>query len=239
MTDPPFPPNSLVVSCQARPGNPLHGPDTMALMARAAQAGGATGIRANGAGDIAAIHEAVDLPIIGIDKRGDPGGVYITPTVDSAAAMVAAGAALVAIDGTTRTRPDGRTLADHITGIHEQVGVPVMADVDTLATGEAARRAGADLVASTLSGYLPGAVAGDGPDVDLVEALAERLDCPVVAEGRYWTREHVRAALDAGAYAVVVGTAVTNPAAITRRLVEACVSPERASAPAHHGELRY
>ncbi|MGH3098221.1 MAG: N-acetylmannosamine-6-phosphate 2-epimerase [Streptosporangiales bacterium] len=239
MTDLPFPPGALVVSCQARPDNPMHGPDTMALMARAARAGGAAGIRANGAADVAAIHRAVDLPLIGIDKQGDPGGVYITPTVEAAAAVVAAGATLVAIDGTARTRPDGRTLADHIAGIHDRLGVPVMADVDTLAAGEAARRAGADLVASTLSGYLPGAVAGDGPDVDLVKALAARLDCPVVAEGRYWTREHVRAALDAGAYAVVVGTAVTNPAAITRRLAQARVSSESVSTSARHSELRY
>lgn len=225
MTDLPFPYGSLVVSCQARPDNPMHGPDTMALMARAAQAGGATGIRANGAADVAAIHRAVDLPIIGIDKRGDPGGVYITPTVEAAAAVVVSGAVLVAIDGTGRARPDGQTLADHIAGIHDRLGVQVMADVDTLAAGEAARGAGADLVASTLSGYLPGTVAGDGPDVELVASLAAQLDCPVVAEGRYWTREHVRAALDAGAYAVVVGTAVTNPAAITRRLAEAARQP--------------
>lgn len=212
------PPGSIVVSCQAGADNPLHGPEPMALMARAAVAGGAAAIRANGARDVAAIRAAVDVPILGIDKVGDPGGVFITPDVEAAARVVAAGADVVAIDGTLRPRPDGRPLRDHVAEIHA-LGVEVMADADSLAAGVAAREAGADLVATTLSGYTGGAVPA-GPDVALVAHLAAALDCPVVAEGRYWTPADVRAGFDAGAYAVVVGTAITNPLAITRRFVE-------------------
>jgi N-acylglucosamine-6-phosphate 2-epimerase len=47
------------------------------------------------------------------------------------------------------------------------------------------------------------------------------LDCPVVAEGRIRTTEDVRAVFDAGAYAVVVGHAITDPTDITARLVSA------------------
>ncbi|WP_344307057.1 putative N-acetylmannosamine-6-phosphate 2-epimerase [Fodinicola feengrottensis] len=216
----PFPAGSLVVSCQAWYGNPLHGPESMALMAAAAAAGGALGVRANGPSDVAAIRSTVDLPIIGINKLGDPGGVYITPTVAAAAEVVRAGASMVAIDGTDRPRPDGSTLADQISGIHNELGVQVMADVDSLAAGIAARQAGADLIATTLSGYTGGPVPDD-PDVELVAALVDRLDCPVLAEGRYWTPDQVRAAITAGAYAVIVGTAVTNPMAITTRLLKA------------------
>jgi putative N-acetylmannosamine-6-phosphate epimerase/N-acetylglucosamine kinase-like BadF-type ATPase len=218
--DLPFPAGSLVVSCQAWYGNPLRGPEPMSLMAAAAAAGGALGIRANGPADVAAIRSTVDLPIIGINKLGDPGGVYITPTAAAAAEVVRAGASVVAIDGTNRKRPDGSTLAEQISSIHNELGVLVMADVDTLKAGIAARQAGADLVATTLSGYTGGPVP-DGPDVDLVAALAERLDCPVLAEGRYWTPEQVREAIAAGAYAVIVGTAITNPMAITTRLLKA------------------
>jgi N-acylglucosamine-6-phosphate 2-epimerase len=214
------PPGSIVVSCQAGPDNPLHGPDMMAAMARAAAAGGAAAIRANGVRDVAAIRAAVDLPILGINKLGDPGGVCITPTVDAAVDVVAAGAAVVAVDGTLRPRPDGRSLADHIAEIHERLGVPVMADADTLAAGVAAREAGADIVASTLSGYTGGGPAPDGPDLDLVAGLVRELDCPVIAEGRYWTLDDVRAGFAVGAHAIVVGTAITNPMAITRRMVE-------------------
>src|SRR5262249_7651409 len=94
-------PGTLVVSCQAQPDSPFHRPAGMTLMARAAALGGAGGIRANGAADIAAIHVAVDLPILGIAKTGDPNGVYITPTFADAAPLVAAGAAIVGLDATS------------------------------------------------------------------------------------------------------------------------------------------
>ncbi|PZF83634.1 N-acetylmannosamine-6-phosphate 2-epimerase [Jiangella anatolica] len=219
MSDAVFPYRSIVVSCQAGPENPLHGPEPMALMARAAEAGGAAGIRANGPADVAAISAVVSVPVLGINKTGDRDGVYITPTFESAAAVVRAGATVVALDGTDRPRPGG-DLAELIAAIHDRLGVPVMADVDTLAAGRYARAAGADLVGSTLSGYTGGEPV-DGPDLALVRTLVDELDCPIVAEGRYWTRDDVLAAFDAGAHTVVVGTAVTNPMAITRRLVEA------------------
>ncbi|QWF83797.1 putative N-acetylmannosamine-6-phosphate 2-epimerase [Amycolatopsis sp. CA-230715] len=215
----PFPAGSLLVSCQAQPSNPLHGPGPMARMAAAAAAGGACGIRANGAADVAAIRAEVALPVIGINKIAAPGGTFITPTFDAAAAVVRAGATMVAVDGTARPRPDGSTLADQIARIHDELGVLVMADVDSAAAGIAARGAGADVVASTLSGYT-GGVIPEEPDVALVRELSA-LDCPVIAEGRYRTADDVRAAVAAGAYAVVVGTAITNPMDITTRLTKA------------------
>ncbi len=216
----PFPPASLIVSCQAQPDSPFHGPAGMTLMARAAALGGAAGIRANGPADIAAITAAVDLPVIGIWKTGRPDGVYITPTFESAAAVVVAGATVVALDATDRQRPDGVTAGTLIARIREELGVLVMADVDSLAAGVAAADAGADLIATTLSGYTPQtATAATGPDLDLVAKLAARVTRPIVAEGRYATPDDVARAIAAGATAVVVGTAVTNPTAITRALV--------------------
>ncbi|GII66147.1 putative N-acetylmannosamine-6-phosphate 2-epimerase [Sphaerisporangium krabiense] len=213
----PFPSRSLVVSCQATASSPLRDPDPMARMARAAEEGGAVAIRANGPADVAAIARAVAIPIIGINKTGDPRGVYITPTADAAGEVVAAGARLVAVDGTTRPRPDGATLAEQIARIHDEYGVPVMADVDHHEAGLAAREAGADIVATTLSGYTGPGPVPEGPDLELVASLVAALDCPVIAEGRYWTPEQAREAVEAGAYAVVVGTAITNPGALTGR----------------------
>ena len=217
---------SLVVSCQAGPGNPFNQPQLMALMARAAEAGGARGIRANGADDVAAIRAVTTLPIIGINKLGDMGGVFITPTFESAVGIVAAGADLIALDGTLRPRPDGQVLQQQIERIHAELGVPVVADVDTLDAGLAARDAGADLVATTLSGYTQtDGSTPNGPDVELVRQLVARLDCPIIAEGRIRTDSDVRAVCDAGAYAVVVGTAITNPMAITAHLTGAIPPP--------------
>jgi N-acylglucosamine-6-phosphate 2-epimerase len=220
MTNPLIPAGALVVSCQAQPGNPLEAPEAMALMARAAAAGGAGAIRANGPRHVAAIRAVTALPIIGIHKQGDPAGVFITPTLMAAAGVVRAGADLVALDGTLRPRPGGQPLADQIRGIHEELGVKVIADVDSMDSALAAREAGADLVATTLSGYTDGVVP-QGPDIELVRQLADKLDCPVIAEGRIRTPADVRAARDAGAYAVVMGYAITNPMDITARMVQA------------------
>jgi N-acylglucosamine-6-phosphate 2-epimerase len=209
-----------VVSCQSIAGDPFDSADLMALMARAAELGGAGAIRANGAEHVAAIRAVTELPIIGLNKLGDPAGVFITPTYESAVEVVAAGADLIALDGTLRPRPDGQPLRRQIERIHEDLGVPVLADVDSLDAGLAARDAGADLVATTLSGYTGGSTP-DGPDVDLVRSLAAAVDCPVVAEGRIRTPDHVRAVCDAGASAVVVGSAITNPTHITAYLASA------------------
>ncbi|GAA1108642.1 N-acetylmannosamine-6-phosphate 2-epimerase [Kribbella jejuensis] len=213
-------PGSLVVSCQPGPGSPFRGPVAMALMAQAAEAGGAGAIRANGPEDVAAIRAVTDLPIIGIHKLGDPAGVFITPTYEAAAGVVAAGADLIALDGTLRPRPDGQPLAHQIARVHTELGVQVMADVDTLEAGQAARDAGADLVATTLSGYTKSRTPIE-PDVELVRRLTAKLDRPVVAEGRIRTPDDVRAVFDAGAYAVVVGHAITDPMDLTARLVGA------------------
>jgi N-acylglucosamine-6-phosphate 2-epimerase len=214
--------DALIVSCQAPPGSPLRAPAHMAAMAQAALVGGARGIRAEGALEIEAITRAVELPVIGLRKLSLPGtDVYITPTLESAREIVAAGAAVLAVDATLRPRHDGAPPDAFIRRVNHELGVPVLADVDTLEAGLRARAAGAAAVATTLSGYTGPDAAPEGPDLELVAALAARVDCPVVAEGRYASPEQVRAAFAAGAFAVVVGTAITNPVALTRRFAAA------------------
>lgn len=216
-----IPKGVLVVSCQARADNPLHGPSFMAAMARAAAEAGAGAIRANGADDIAAIRAAVDLPIVGIVKRFVEGvPVYITPALADAEAAAAAGADIVALDATPRDRGGG-TLAALIAAVRTRLRRQVFADVATLEEGLAAEAMGADYVATTLAGYTGATPAGraDGPDFDLLSALVARCRVPVVAEGRFDTPELAARALDLGAHAVVVGTMITNPREITRRFV--------------------
>lgn len=219
-------PRGLIVSCQARADNPLHGPTYMVAMARAAEQAGAVALRVNGAADIAAVREAVSLPVIGISKLLEPGReVYITPTYGAARAVVAAGAGIVGLDCTARVRPD--VPWREILAMLKDEGVEVFADVSTVSEGMAAAMAGADYVATTLSGYTSETSGGDeAPDLALVEALAKKVAVPVVAEGRYKTPEDVARAFDAGAHAVVVGTAITNPREITRRFVAAVSGTE-------------
>ncbi|KAA9148660.1 putative N-acetylmannosamine-6-phosphate 2-epimerase [Microbacterium lushaniae] len=201
---------SLVVSCQAYPPNPLSGSATMALMAQAAELGGAEGIRANGLADVSAIAATVAIPVIGIDKIGSD-GVFITPDAETAMALFRAGATVVAMDGTQRERRNGRSFAEEIARIRDAGGGAVMADVDDLRAGVAAAEAGADAVATTLSGYTSGGTHPVEPDLDLIAALVAEVDCPIVAEGRIRTAADLIAARQAGAWTVVMGTAVTNP----------------------------
>lgn len=209
----------LVVSCQAYPGEPLRDARAMMLMAQSAAAGGAVGIRAQGLEDIRLIHRQVRLPQIGLWKvEGDD--VFITPTLGHALAVVDAGAEIVAVDGTRRARPDGLTLEQTITEIHRRTGALVMADASDLDDGVAAEDAGADIVGTTLAGYT-GTRPPAGPDIDLVAALASRLQVPVFAEGRIHTPAQAADALRAGAHAVVVGTAITHPTSITSWFVKA------------------
>ncbi len=212
----------LIVSCQARPGSPLRSPEIMAAMARAASIGGARGIRANTPEDVAAIRAAVGLPLIGLWKQDIRGfDVYITPTLAAAKAIAAAGADIVALDATLRPHPEGLDAGELIRAVKGALRVLVMADISTLEEGIAAARAGADIVSTTLSGYTPYSPQIKGPDLELVAALSRAVSVPVIAEGRISTPAEARRALDAGAYAVVVGTAITAPDAITARFVRA------------------
>ena len=204
--------SGVVVSCQAYPGEPMRDPETMARVARAAQDGGAVGIRAQGLADLVRIREATDLPLIGLVKEGSS-GVVITPTLGLALEVARAGSDIVAIDATGRRRPDGSTTAEIVRAVHEETGRLVMADVATHAEGLAAVAAGADLVGTTLSGYTPTTTRGKGPDLDL--------DVPVLAEGRVHRPEQVTEALRRGAFAVVVGTAITHPTTLTSWFVSA------------------
>ncbi|MCX4790145.1 MULTISPECIES: N-acetylmannosamine-6-phosphate 2-epimerase [unclassified Streptomyces] len=213
----------LIVSCQAPPGDPMRETGTLVRLARSAVAGGCAAIRANEPEVVAAIVEAVDLPVIGLWKDGDV-GVYITPTVRHALAVAEAGAAVVAADATDRPRPDGSTFAELVMAVHA-AGALVMADVSTLAEGVTAAGQGADFVSTTLSGYVPGTPKQTGPDLDLVAALSTAIDVPVVAEGRINTPEDAAEALARGAHSVVVGTAITAPTALTTRFVAGMTRP--------------
>lgn len=209
----------LVVSCQAPEDDPLSGPLVMARMAATVAAAGAAAIRAEGLEDLRAVRDRVALPLIGLWKDGDA-EVYITPTLDHALAVAKTGVEVVAVDGTRRPRPDGLDLATVVRTVQRETGVLVMADVATLEDGLAAEVAGVDLVGTTLSGYTVDSPPPSGPDLPLVAALAGRLRIPVLAEGRIRTPAEARAARDAGAWAVVVGTAITRPQAIASWFVE-------------------
>ena len=214
----------LIVSCQSERGSPFHSTKFMVAYAMAAEMAGASGIRTNGTRYIKAIKKAIDLPIIGIYKKHYPGfEVYITPTKREAALIARAGADIIGIDATMRSRPLRTRLDDLIGFIKYELGLPVLADISTVKEAVNAEKLGADVIATTLSGYTSYTreKADKGPDIELVRELSQRLNAPIIAEGRYWSPEEVCSALRAGAHAVVVGTAITRPHKIIERYVKA------------------
>lgn len=202
----------LVVSCQAQADNPLHGPETMARMARAAELGGAVGTRVEGTADITAVMRATSIPCLGIAKVDYPDSeVRITPTLRDTQAVIATGCPMIALDATNRSRPGGERLIDSVSAIHA-AGLLAFGDCATRDDLKGAIAAGCDAIGTTLSGYTAeSATDSKEPDLDLLAWFVTHAPVPVYAEGRYWNPQQVAAAFEIGAHCVVVGTAITNP----------------------------
>lgn len=196
----------LIVSCQPRKSGPMDDPQIVASMARSAIDGGAVGVRIEGVDNVHAVRALVDKPIIGLVKEDLPDTpVRITPHAKHVTELIEAGADIVAMDFTSRKHPD---LLSTKVEIAKSAGIPVMADCSCFDDGKQAVSMGVAILGTTLSGYVGNHVPTE-PDLMLVTKLAD-LGCFVIAEGRYNTPHKARAALAAGAKAVVVGTAITR-----------------------------
>jgi N-acylglucosamine-6-phosphate 2-epimerase len=172
---------------------------------------GAVGVRIDTPYHVSAVRERVKVPIIGLWKQQISGcEVYITPQYEQAEAIAGAGADIIAIDATLRQRPHGETVAGLIKRIHAELGKLVMADVDTIENAIAAADAGADIVGTTLYGYTKETKHLSPPGFELLTQMVQKLDIPVICEGGISSPKMAREALNLGAYAVVVGGAITG-----------------------------
>lgn len=217
----------FIVSCQAYDDSPIFGAENMTRMAQCAIKGGAGGIRACWPDQIRSIRSITELPIIGINKRKDVRNidiltqVFITPTYESAASIIAAGCNIVALDGTLRGRTYDQlsALVARLKNDFPQVGL--MADLSTIEEGLNCARMGFDILSSTLSGYTYYTKdKSNAPDIELVRRLKVETDCLVNAEGRIWETGELKMVLDAGADMVTIGSAITNPIKATERFAK-------------------
>jgi putative N-acetylmannosamine-6-phosphate epimerase len=182
--------------------------------------GGAAAIRAQGPDDVRGIRAAVSVPILGIRKIMQPDGrVLITPTFESARELCEAGADMIALDVTARGQRLGAI--ERLQRIRSELQAQVFADIATIDEALAAADAGADAVLSTMRGYTEDTRHVHAFDCAFIRDLVRSSPVPVIAEGMIETPEQARAALDAGAYAVVVGSAITRPITIARRFARA------------------
>lgn len=214
----------LIVSCQALPTEPLYVEEKsiMYLMAKAAKQAGACCIRTSSVRDVLAIKKETNLPVIGIIKINYEGyDSYITPTMKEVDELVAAGADIVALDCTMRRRGDGRTVREFIEEIKKKYpDIILMADISNFEEGINAWKSGVDLVGTTLSGYTSYSPKSKEPDYALVSQLSAALDIPVIAEGKILYPWQAVEMLKRGAYAIVVGGAITRPQEIAVRFMD-------------------
>lgn len=215
----------VIVSCQAVPGEPLYVEEKsiMYLMARAAKQAGTPVIRTGSIRDVTAIKEETGLPVIGLIKvQYDGFESYITPTMKEVDALVEAGSDVIALDCTNQKRGDGKSISEFITEVRRKYPDEIlMADISTYEEGVNAWKLGVDIVGTTMSGYTPYSPKLDGPDYELVKKLSSTVDIPVIGEGRVHSPEQAVEMLNAGAFAVVVGGAITRPLEIAQRFIKA------------------
>ena len=211
----------MIVSCQALEDEPLHSSTIMMRMAKAALMGGAAGIRANSPQDCIEIKKNVDLPLIAIYKKVyDHSNVFITPTIEEVKSLLPVQAEIIAVDATKRPRPDNKTLEEFYKEIRQIYDGLIMADISDYDEAIEAERIGFDLVSTTLSSYTDYTLDREKPDIELIEKLKKVLKIPILAEGNIETPEHAAKCIEAGAWAVVIGGAITRPQLITKKFAD-------------------
>lgn len=213
----------MIVSCQSEGDDPFNAdPKYMGLFAKAAEMGGAVGIRTQGLEKLKAIKTTVNLPIIGLLKSHFPDGtVCITGSFKEVEDLIAAGSDIVAIDGTFRER-EGLNGPAFIKAVKEKYGCIILADIATYEEAKACEVYGADAISTTLNGYTPDTLSSvEGPNLYLLDKILKGIKIPVFAEGRYNTPADAQMAMEMGAYGVISGTALTRPRVITKWFVDA------------------
>ena len=216
--------NQVIISVQAMKDEPLYDENVMIALMKSVISGGAKGLRLAGTRDIKNAKKLFDVPVIGITKPDKlplnwKETVYITPELKDAKALIDADADIIATDATQRKRPKERL--DEILNYIKSRKKIAMADISNFEEGIKARETGFDIISTTLSGYTQNSDCSlTGPDFVLLKQLVEKLDCPVILEGRIWKKEEVTKAFELGAYSVVIGSAVTRPQLITKHFIE-------------------
>ena len=200
--------NKIIVSCQPNERGPQDKTNIIVSMAKTAILGGCGGVRVEGAKNIYEVKKNISIPIIGIIKRDIPKyQVRITPLLTDVDKIISSGADIIAYDATIRRRP---VPTKEIVLKIKNANRLAMADCANLNDAKIAINEGADIIGTTLSGYI-GKIAKDTdkPNINLIRQF-KKLNSFVMAEGRYNTPDLARKAILEGADAVTIGSAITR-----------------------------
>lgn len=209
--------HDVIVSSQAVAGSVLRDADALARIGLDAIAGGANALRLAGSDTVRLTRSKTDLPIVGLIKTErkdfEP---RITAVSQEISDLKSAGANIVAIDSTDRPRPES---LESLYRTAYQLELEIFADIATLHEAKFAMDLGATYIATTMAGYTTNRQITSGPDFDLLEEIAS-CGAKVILEGRVSSAEHMNKAFDYGAFAVVIGRAVTSPQMILREMLK-------------------
>lgn len=102
-----------------------------------------------------------------------------------------------------------------------------MADCGSIDDARQAAECETDVLSTTLAGYTGERIKTDGPDMDLLaQMVGEFPNIPIICEGRVHTPAQASAVMKKGAWAAVVGTAITHPTTITSWFSQAIKNAE-------------
>jgi N-acylglucosamine-6-phosphate 2-epimerase len=129
---------------------------------------------------------------------------------------------VIALDATFRARPNDEKLENIVSKFRSEFKKPLTADIATFHEGiNAAEELGFDAIITTLSGYTKETKHIIKPDFELVENLSKRLSIPVICEGRLRSVDDVKRAFECGAFAVVIGNAITGIDSLVEQFAKA------------------
>ena len=210
--------NSLIASCQPIPKGPLDTSAFILASAKASIVGGAKALRIEGFKNLKIIKKNIKIPVIGIKKRNLKNfPVIITPLLSDVERLSMLGAEIIAFDATLRNRPVSTEKL--ISKIHSCKRI-AMADCSNVIDAINAIENGADILSTTLSGYTSKKLPPKNPDFKLLKKLIKQFKVPIIAEGRFNTPVFYKKAINYGAHAVVVGTALNRIELITKSFLD-------------------
>jgi len=209
---------SLIASCQPISKGPLDTPSFVLASAKASIIGGARALRIEGFNNLKIIKKNIRIPVIGIKKRNLKNfPIIITPLISDVERLSMLGAEIIAFDATLRNRPV--SVEKLISKIHSCKRI-AMADCSNMKDAINAIESGADILSTTLSGYTSNKLPPKNPDFKFLSQLIKEFKTPIIAEGRFNTPVFFKKAINCGAYAVVVGTALNRIELITKSFLD-------------------